>query len=499
MKSPISPTEFIKLVNNPDWDIKTVEKFDQMVEWINKEMFNLDLYPNQYEVVTAEQMLDAYSLVGLPLSYEHWKFGKDFSVNENNYRRGQMGLSYELVINSDPCISYNMEENSTCLLLLVMVHAGIGHNAFFKNNYLFKQWTHADAIIDYMSFAKKYISQCEEKYGYDEVESLLDACHSIMNYGVSKYKKPYKMDADEEKSRLDNVDRDDLAASYHHLWNKTLFKKDIKKNKDYLKEEKSFSPEENILYFIEKNSPVLTIWQKEIVRIVRKVAQYFYPQSQTKTINEGVATYTHYTTMNELYDRGYLSDKFMMEFYHHHSGVVQQQDFRRFNPYTLGFNIIKDVERMVKNPTTEDKEWFPDLMGQKWEDVFKEIIEGYKDDGFIHQFLSPNVMRNMKMFSVYDEEKSKRYLVENIHNERGYKNIREILARSYNRSNYVPEINVVNVDWFGDRSMTLEYTSDNNKKLNKEHMENVVEYIQHLWGFEVKIVDENGNIICCKD
>ena len=487
-KSPISKEEFIKMTDSPDWDIEVVKKFDEMVEWINETTFDLSLYTNQYEIVTAEQMLDAYSLVGLPLSYTHWKFGKDFSMNESSYKRGQMGLSYEMIINSDPCISYNMEENSTCLLLLVMIHAGIGHNAFFKNNYLFKQWTDATSIIDYMNFAKKYVSKCEELYGEEEVEKVLDAAHSLMNYGVSKYKKPYDMDVENESNRIDEETLNDI--SNNHLWYNTLPKK-----KEIEKEEPSFDPEENILYFLEKNSPVLKVWQKELIRIVRKVSQYFYPQGQTKTINEGVATYIHHTLVNELSDRGYLSDKFMIEFYKHHSNVVYQQPHAPFNPYTLGFNIIKDVERIVKNPTEEDREWFPDLIDREWKDVFKEIVEDYKDDSFIYQFLSPNVIRQMGMYNVTDDKVDTEVLISDIHNDEGYKRIREGLAKSKNRAAYVPEINVVDVDWFGNRTMTLRYTAYNDKKLNKPSLRDVVEYIKSLWGFTVKLVDENDLVI----
>lgn len=492
-KSPIAKSYFQKLTDQSDWDIETIKVFDSMVDWINETTFDLDIYSNQYEIVTSEQMLDAYSLTGLPLSYNHWKFGKDFAINENNYKRGQMGLSYEMVINSNPCISYNMEENSTCLLLLVMIHAGIGHNAFFKNNYLFKQWTHADSIIDYMSFAKKYISKCEERYGLEEVEKILDACHALMNYGVSKYKKPYNLDVTEEESRMDNSDDDQYAWANHHLWSKTLPKKKKRKKS---KNDKEFSPEENILYFLEKNSPILKNWQKEIVRIVRKIAQYFYPQGQTKIINEGVATYIHHTLVGELSDRGYLSDKFMLEFYHHHSNVVYQRPQTHFNPYTLGFNIIKDMERVVKYPTEEDKQWFPNFVNKDWKDVFKEIVEGYKDDSFILQFLSPKVIRDMKMFSLKDDSTESRYLVEHIHNERGYKDIREKLADSKNRYIYTPEINVVNVDWYGDRSMTLKYDIIRDKKLKDDTIRDVVEYIQALWGFEVKLLDSNDKKIC---
>ena len=59
------------------------------------------------------------------------------------YRKGFQGLAYEIVINSDPCISYIMEENSMTMQTLVIAHAAFGHNHFFKNNYLFQQWTDA--------------------------------------------------------------------------------------------------------------------------------------------------------------------------------------------------------------------------------------------------------------------------------------------------------------------------------------------------------------------
>ncbi len=77
-----------------------------------------------------------------------------------------------------------MEENTITMQALVMAHACYGHNSFFKNNYLFRSWTDASSIVDYLIFARKYITECEERYGVDEVERLLDSCHALMNYGV---------------------------------------------------------------------------------------------------------------------------------------------------------------------------------------------------------------------------------------------------------------------------------------------------------------------------
>jgi stage V sporulation protein R len=159
--------ELKEMFSRSDWNEETILESDKVISRIAEEYLGLNTYPNQFEIVSSEQMLDAYSLVGLPISYNHWKFGKDFVINKSKYKRGQMGLAYELVINSNPCISYNMEDNTTCLMLLVLAHAAYGHNHFFKNNYLFKQWTHADAIVDYMLFAipnhKEYLLRRNEK------------------------------------------------------------------------------------------------------------------------------------------------------------------------------------------------------------------------------------------------------------------------------------------------------------------------------------------------
>ena len=160
-----------------DWDFSLIEKFDLEIKKIACDEFMLDVYPVQLEIITAEQMMDAYSSAGMPISYPHWSFGKHFVSTEKNYRRGHMGLAYEIVINSNPCIAYLMEENSMPMQVLVIAHAAYGHNSFFKNNYLFKSWTDADSIIDYLVFARKYIVDCEERYGVDAVEELLDSCH----------------------------------------------------------------------------------------------------------------------------------------------------------------------------------------------------------------------------------------------------------------------------------------------------------------------------------
>src|SRR5262249_12102594 len=131
------------LFEGSEWDFETLQRVYDAIEDIAKNDLKLDTYPNQIEIISSEQMLDAYSSHGMPLMYNHWSFGKIFAREETIYSKGWGGLAYEIVINSNPCINFLMEENSMTMQTLVMAHAGFGHNHFFKNNYLFKQWTDA--------------------------------------------------------------------------------------------------------------------------------------------------------------------------------------------------------------------------------------------------------------------------------------------------------------------------------------------------------------------
>src|SRR3712207_5508137 len=163
------------LFQGADWDFSLIQRIHDAIEAIGVGEMGLNVYPNQIEVITAEQMLDAYASTGMPLFYKHWSFGKRFAHHEAVYRHGLMGLAYEIVINSNPCLCYVMEENTATMQALVIAHAAFGHNHFFKNNYLFQQWTDAGGILDYLEFARGFIAHSEERYGHAAVERLLDA------------------------------------------------------------------------------------------------------------------------------------------------------------------------------------------------------------------------------------------------------------------------------------------------------------------------------------
>ncbi|MEO5659473.1 MAG: SpoVR family protein, partial [Polaromonas sp.] len=199
-----------------DWTFELIETYHTEIERMAKR-FGLDTYPVQLEVITAGQMIDAYASVAMPVNYRHWSFGKQYITTEKSYRRGHMGLAYEIVINSDPCIAYLMEENTLPMQALVMAHACYGHNSFFKGNYLFRMWTDASSIIDYLVYARNYVAECEERHGLDAVEELLDSCHVLMGHGVDRYQRSQKLSLAEEEVR--RKDREAyLQQQVNDLW-----------------------------------------------------------------------------------------------------------------------------------------------------------------------------------------------------------------------------------------------------------------------------------------
>ena len=483
------------LFEEAEWDFAALDRTYKAIEEIALGELKLDVYPNQIEVISAEQMLDAYSSLGMPLMYHHWSFGKLFAREETMYRGGYSGLAYEIVINSSPCISYLLEENTMTMQSLVMAHAAFGHNHFFKNNYLFRQWTNAEGILDYLAFAKQYISACEERYGRDEVEAVLDAAHALMDQGVFRYRRPPKP----SKERLLEKRRRRAAyeeEAYNELWRTLPAGIEPPAAPPTPEDEDEFDgdmklPEENLLYFIEKHSPTLRAWQREILRIVRNLAQYFYPQRQTKVMNEGCATFVHHAIMNLMFERGLIGEGSLLEFLHSHTSVVFQPEFsdpryNGINPYALGFAMMSDIRRIAEQPTDEDREWFPQLAGSgDWIGALKDAWANYRDESFIEQFLSPKLMRDFRFFALFDKAEDAAYRVSAIHDEQGYRAVRSLLARQYDTGIADPNIQVVDADLKGDRTLFLEHRMHRGVPLHHATKELVIAHVEKLWGHDV--------------
>jgi stage V sporulation protein R len=487
------------LFEGPEWDYDKLRRVHDAVEEIALKELGLEVYPNQIEVITSEQMLDAYASIGLPLMYRHWSFGKRFAREETLYRRGLQGLAYEIVINSSPCISYIMEENSMSMQTLVIAHAAFGHNHFFKNNYLFRQWTDATGILDYLAFSRDYVSRIEEQHGVEAVERVLDAAHALMSHGVHRYARRPKLNLEEERQRAEDRRRF-FEENYDDIWRTAEMPgheapqdpQGLEKERAEVRRKLGL-PEENILYFLEKQAPRLKPWQRELLRIARHISQYFYPQKQTRMMNEGCATFVHYELVQKLHERGLISDGSLLEIMHSHTSVIFQPDYddpryNGINPYALGFAMMCDIKRICTVPTAEDREWFPEIAGNGDPyGTLRHAWANYRDESFVLQYLSPHLIRSFRLFHVLDEAEADAMLVQSIHDERGYREIRRALARHYDLARHEPDIQIRDVDLAGDRCLILAHAVHNGVELDEASARAVLEHLSSLWGYGIRL------------
>ena len=484
------------LYTGTDWNFRTLQASYDAIERIACDELGLDVYPNRIEVITAEQMLDVYTAHGMPLTYRHWSYGKRFMQHEASYRQGYSSLAYEVVINSNPCISYLMEENTATMQALVIAHAAFGHNHFFRNNHLFRQWTEASAILDYLEFARSYVAGCEDRHGAAAVERVLDAAHALSRHGVNRHggARPLNLKTDLKRER---ERRQYDEAVFDDLW-RTVPKTAATTGPDPAVERrrKLGLPEENLLYFLEKVSPKLQFWEREIIRIVRLIAQYFYPQPQAKLMNEGCATWVHSRIMERLHETGQIDDAAFLEVIHSTSNVIMQPGFDHpaggpgFNPYALGYAMMSDIERMCVTPTAEDRAWFPDIAGNGDPlGTLRHAWANFRDESFVLQFLSPAVIRKFRMFRLMDDTTQSTLLVDAIHDDAGYRAIRRSLARSYDPGESDADVQVVDADLAGDRRLMLQHRTRPGQLLAPRDAEATLRYVAALWGYEVRLLE----------
>lgn len=486
-----------------DWTADKLTEVWAAIEEVAINELRASYYKPQVEIVTANQMLDAYSSVGMPTMYSHWSHGKQRAAQEKAYKTGKIGLAYELVVNSNPCIAYLMEENNLNVQTMVMAHASVGHSAFFKNNYLFKSVTDAEGIVEYLKFAKSYLKRCEERYGFEEVEHVLDACHALQNYGVDKYKKPKKLNPQAEEARALQRFEQELS-DYDDVWEK-IGRRPMTIGADET-EIPRFDPQENLLYFVEKNAPHLPAWKREVIRIVRKVSVYFSPQAATKVANEGYATFVHYYVMNRLHEKGLIDNGSLMEFYALHANVIAQPQHSQFNPYKLGFMIFQDIKRLAEGGemvikggervwepiTDEDKHYFPKLVNTDWVEATRYAMENFKDETLILQYLSPKVARDLRMFAIKDDSKKTDYYVTEISDETGFRQLRATLAAQYASETWYPDIQITGVDSKGTRGLTLTHFERDRRPISGSNSAQTLKYLADLWEYDVVLQNQNG-------
>ncbi len=481
-----------KLFTGKEWSFAKLEKTWKVIKDIGINKYGLDIYDTDFEVITDKQMIENYVSNGLPHYYKHWSFGKAYDILYNDYKKHPFSLAYEIVINTNPCICYLMEDNTMPMQALVMAHAAVGHNNFFKKNYLFKDNTQADYIREYMKYVDKFIAKCEELYSPREVMLILDAAHAIDQHSMLS-NKPKKRDLDLNAHRkvwqnyLDSK-RDDLDSLTHTsaaLANNIRY--------DFIKREygDDVLPEEDILFFIEQNSRELKEWQREILRIVRNISAYFYPQPGTQVMNEGWASYWHYTIIEDLWHQGHIDNESYMECKASHVGVVNAQAQSlspRPNPYYVGFNFYKHIEKACKNPDKWDYKYLETIAGKSddWLDIMKSAAYNYNDSDFIRQYSTPTIFKKLGLAVVEDDSNHTYYKVVGSHEPEHFINTREKFAQMYSSIEHTPKATVKSYNRKRNE-IEIFITSYRDRGPVRRDVDVTTALIKYLWGGEVRI------------
>ncbi|MCF6093688.1 SpoVR family protein [Microaerobacter geothermalis] len=269
----------------------------------------LDFFPMHFEICPAD-ILYSIGAYGMPTRYHHWSFGKNFYRMKMDYDYN-LSRIYELVINSNPCYAFLLEGNSLLQNKLIIAHV-LGHSDFFKNNPYFSL-TNRD-MVNHMAVVAERIRQYEFDHGLDEVEKILDAGLSIQehidpwrNYrdGTMRGRAPNHFDEQEQKEN-----------------------------------DKRIFPDKDILLYIAQHSGRLEPWQRDILFILHDEMMYFWPQLETKIMNEGWATFWHLRLLRKME----LTEQETFEFAKLNASVTQPSP-TGINPYHLGLKIFEDIER----------------------------------------------------------------------------------------------------------------------------------------------------------
>ncbi len=369
--------------------------------------YGLDFFPVVFEILTYDQMNEIAAYGGFPSRYPHWRFGMEYEQLSKSYEYG-LSKIYEMVINNNPSYAYLLEGNSLTDQKLVMAHV-YGHVDFFKNNFCFRA-TDLDqrgAIIDPVRRQEGYdpdrrwidkmanhgarIARHIERYGLNRVEEFIDKCLSLENlidpWQPFSGKLPVRRVDEEESETQVEVPRLRANEYMDSFINPEEY---IEARKKQLIKDR---PERRI-----PDEP-----KRDVLEVLRDEAYYFVPQRQTKIMNEGWAAYWHSKMLTEKI----LDASEIIDYADNNAGVMATAP-GKLNPYKLGVELFRSIE----------ERWNKGQFGREWEECTdldakrdwdmrlglgrKKIFQVralYNDVTFIDEFLTPEFVREQKLYT----------------------------------------------------------------------------------------------------
>ena len=418
--------------------------------------YGLDFYPQEFEIIGFNEMIGYEAYVGMPSRYPHWSFGKSYEKSKTLYSLNLTGLPYEMVINCDPCLAYLMKDNTLLLQILTMAHV-YGHNDFFKNNRMFKEATNAKYTLEMFNLDSKIIRGYidDPSIGYAQVERILDAAHAI-RYQVGRTTGIKELSNDEIKKSI-------LKDYENKKANRDVLDTGIDIELPDL-DKIPLEPVDDVMGFIIKYGN-LQEWEKTILRIVKRETEYFIPQIETKIMNEGWASYTHYNILNGLD----LPQELHFEFLKRHNDVIAPA-VGGLNPYYIGFKVFEDIEKRYGR------------------DKIFEVREIERDSSFLRRYLTRELCEELNLFQY--SQRTFDTIIEEISDADGWKSIRDTLSYTSGMGN-IPYVRVIDLNK-RDYTLTLENVFDG-RALELSYAKETLRYIQELWGHDVKLLTKGSD------
>ncbi len=380
----------------------------------------LDFYPTIFEMLNSEQISQVAAYGGFPQRYPHWRFGMEYERLRKQHRYG-LSRIYEMVINNNPCYAYLLSDNMMVDHKLVIAHV-YAHCDFFKNNYWFSKTNRR--MIDDMANHATRIRRYMDKHGVERVERLIDTYLSLENLidphsAFMQREKPRPTPA-QRQAEDDNPTRPlptrYPAKSYMDRYINPPERLASETRTEKEKEEKAReafppAPVRDVLLFLLQHAP-LQDWEADVLSIIREEAYYFAPQGQTKIMNEGWASYWHSTLMT----RYILTDEELIDYCEHHSGTLATTP-GRLNPYKMGIELLRDIERRWNTgrygpeyDACEDmavrRDWGKDKApkhrvvgrGSPGREKIFQVRALYNDVTFLDEFLTPEFVDEQKLY-----------------------------------------------------------------------------------------------------
>lgn len=433
-----------------DYRLTDLKQWDNKIQDLVADA-GLDCYPQEFEICSYEDMLGYEAYSGMPARYPHWSFGKAYERTKTYYRYNLVGLPYEMVINSNPCLAYLMKDNTLLLQILTMAHV-YAHNDFFKNNQLFKISTRAEYTLEMFQSHARRIQKyaADPSIGPSRVEQVLDAAHAL-KLQIYRIVGEKRLSDEQKKQRL--IERSQVKKGEHPLLERRVETVMPDLNRIPLEPE-----EDIILFLIEQGN--LSDWERDILQIVREESLYFLPQIETKIMNEGWASFWHYRLLNRLE----MPQKLHIEFLERHNQVIRPLE-GSLNPYHLGFKIFEYLDR-----EHADDPGF----------IFR-VRQQERDFSFLLKFLNRELCQELKLFQYI--KRGQDFIIDQVADDEGWKVIRKNLAQNVGIQ-VIPNISVLEVSKSGTLLLDHEW---NSRELNLEYAQQTIKHIAFLWKGKVQL------------